>query len=181
MFGLATLGFTIWLIAQIMQTFKESDRASELRSPERKSTPETHDEKVERVSTLVDDVLPIRGEIMERSPLTIFPAKELPIPKDEMKIALQLTWCMADDDRLRGFVEVAYMQLANFRDDVDSPIDPTISDGMTPSQVASKLGPYLAISKSMLSESAGLMQEIKKLRRLSKTRASINHPGQHVI
>ena len=52
------------------------------------------------------------------------------MPKDEMKIALQLAWGMTTDKRLRGFVEAGYMHLANFRDDVDSPIDPQLTNCM---------------------------------------------------
>ena len=160
--GLAALGFASWLFNRVTETFWKRDGA-----PERKQKPETHDEKVDRVRAMVGDVLPALGAIMEQSPLTIFPTTKLPIPKDEMKIALQLAWGMTTDKRLRAFVEVGYMHLANFRDDVDSPIDPKIANGMTPTQTMSKLGPYLAISKSMAAEEGELLKEFEEFKRLS--------------
>ncbi len=160
--GLAALGFAGWLFDQMIRTFSKSKGA-----PERKPKPETHDEKVDRVRALVGDVLPALGAIMEQSPLTVFPATKPPIPKDEMKIALQLAWGMTTDERLRGFVEAGYMHLANFRDDVVSPIDPTLTNDMTPAQTVEKLDPYLAISKSMLAETGGLMRDFEEFKRLS--------------
>lgn len=92
--GLVALGFASWLLDRVIRTFWKSEG-----TPERRPKLETPDEKVDRVRTLVGDVLPALGTIMERSPLTIFPTAKLPIPKDEMKIALQLAWDMATDER----------------------------------------------------------------------------------
>jgi hypothetical protein len=74
---------------------------------------------------------------------------------------------MTTDERLRGFVEAGYMHLANFRDDVISPIDPKLTSGMAPAQTTSNLGPYLAISKSMLAESDELMREFEEFKQQS--------------
>ena len=85
-----------------------------------------------------------------------------------MKIALQLAWGMTKNERLRGFVEAGYMHLANFRDDVHSPIDPKLTKGMTPAQTMSKLDPYLAISESIAAESGELMREFEDFKRLAR-------------
>jgi len=60
----------------------------------------------------------MNATIIETSPLVIFPTSQLPLPKDEMKIALKLAWMTYEDTRLKNFVMQAYSYLADFRDDV---------------------------------------------------------------
>jgi hypothetical protein len=51
---------------------------------------ETQDEMTHRIRGLINEVVPAFGQIMEQSPLVIFPTSKLPLSKDEMKIGLQL-------------------------------------------------------------------------------------------
>jgi hypothetical protein len=78
---------------------------------------------------------------------------------------------MTTDEQLRGFVTAAYLHLAHFRDDVDSPIDPSISAGLTPARTMNVLDPYLALSRSILAETDELMIEFGEFERLSRMRA----------
>jgi hypothetical protein len=133
---------------------------------------ETHDERVNRISHLVHRVVPELGDIMEDSPLVIFPVSKLPLPREDMKIALQLAWGSTQDPKLREFVAIAYQQLAQFRDDVKEPIDPTLPDDATPYEVRQILDPYLAISTKVQVESAKLIAEFREFERLSLSRAA---------
>jgi hypothetical protein len=128
---------------------------------------EGYDEKVDRIRGMIGDVVPALGKIMEHSPLVIFPVSELPLPKDEMKIALQLAWGMTTDEQLKCFVAVAYLQLAHFRDDITRPIDPTLAMGLTPTETIELLAPYLAISDAIVAESNELLREFGEFERLS--------------
>jgi hypothetical protein len=162
MAGIAALGCASWLFERVTRSLWKGGRTSEQRPRS-----ETHDEKVDRVRAMIGDVLPALGQIMEQSPLVIFPTAKLPLPKDEMKIALQLAWGMTTDKRMRGFAEAGYMHLANFRTDIERPIDPTIASTMTPAQTVSTLDPYLAVSKGVLAETHELMKEFEEFKRLS--------------
>jgi hypothetical protein len=137
----------------------------------RRPRTETYDEKADRIRGLIDEVVPAYGQIMEQSPVIVFPTSKLPLPKDEMKIALQLAWGMTTDEHVRGHVAAAYLHLAHFRDDIDSPIDPRLGKDMTPAQVVDVLDPYVAVSKNIMAETDGLMTEFQEFERLSLARA----------
>ena len=131
------------------------------------STPhaETAEGKIKRISGLVSTVVPAYGQIMEKFPLVILPSYKLPLPKDEMKIALKLAWSLSPDENLRGFVMAAFCHLANFRDDIDAPIDPTLPKGADPREVSKILAPYLAVSPQVLKETEGLVAEFEEFKR----------------
>lgn len=129
---------------------------------------ETRDEKVDRIRGLIGDVIPAFGMILEQSPMIIFPVAKLPLPKDEMKIALQLAWGMTTDDRMREHLGTAYLDLAHFRDDVNSPIDRAVEIGMSPDQVLNKIARYLEISESVTAETNELLREFQEFERLSQ-------------
>lgn len=132
---------------------------------------ETHDAKVARIRALIGNVVPAYGEIMEKHPLVIFPTSKLPLPKEDMKIALQLAWTMTNDEKLQTFVSIAYGHLSQFRDDVQIPIDPTLPLDATPYETNQILAPFLAVAKKMEAERDELMAEFDEFRRLSLARA----------
>jgi hypothetical protein len=61
-----------------------------LKNAFRPSKQETHDERISRITELIPKVLPPLGDIMESSPLIIFPLSKLPLPKDDMQLALKV-------------------------------------------------------------------------------------------
>ncbi len=88
--------------------------------------PETPEERHRRLAKLVSEVVPDYGEIIEKWPLTIFPASRLPLSKEDMKTVLRMAWTMTDDPTLKRHVSTGYVLLANFRDDIERPIDLTL-------------------------------------------------------
>jgi hypothetical protein len=93
----------------------------------------------------------------------IFPASYLPLPKSEMKIALKLAWMTYKEDKERNFILQAYSHLAQFRDDVGSPIDPRLATGPdnTPARTLEALGPYLAVFDKVTTETNALCIEFE--------------------
>ncbi|MEA2829402.1 MAG: hypothetical protein QOF22_150 [Bradyrhizobium sp.] len=131
---------------------------------------ETHDEMTNRVRPLISQVVPDYGEIMEKWPLVIFPTSKLPLPKQEMKVALQLAWYQTNNPQLRGFLAHGYAHLCQFRDDVLTPIDPTMPEDATPYEATQILSPYLAIAKQIEADRAALAAEYEEFERLAGAR-----------
>jgi hypothetical protein len=79
-----------------------------------------------KIEAIIARVVPAYGEIIEKWPLVIFPASRLPLPKGKMKTALRLAWRIRKEANLRQSVEIAFVHLCQFREDVSAPIDPTV-------------------------------------------------------
>ncbi|MDA9508933.1 hypothetical protein XI09_30730 [Bradyrhizobium sp. CCBAU 11386] len=117
-----------------------------------------------RLEAIVARVVPAYGEIIEKWPLVIFPASRLPLPKGEMKTALRLAWRLRKEPTVRASVEIAFMQLCHFREDVNAPIDPTVPEDATPQQIDAILSPFLAIAKQVEEEREELRVEFAAYR-----------------
>jgi hypothetical protein len=117
-----------------------------------------------RIEGIIARVVPAYGEIIEKWPLVIFPASRLPLPKGEMKTALRLAWRIRKEANLRQSVEIAFVHLCQFRDDVSAPIDPTVPKNATPEQTVAILSPFLAITDQIEAERAQLQAEFDEYR-----------------
>jgi hypothetical protein len=149
-----------------MITGKENPTSEEIEEAKRQARrvsakPETYEEKVRRVGRLSATAVPALATIMETSPLVIFPTSRLPLPKDEMKIALKLAWMTYRDDRYQNFIMQAYIHLAHFRDEVTVPIDPRLpkAPDNTPARAIEILEPYLAVANKVTTEMEALSVE----------------------
>jgi hypothetical protein len=108
--------------------------------------------------------VPAYGEIIEKWPLVILPASRLPLPKGEMKTALRLAWRIQKAPKLRESIEIAFVHLCHFRDDLTAPIDPTVPKDATPEQTVAILRPFLAIIDRIEAERAQLQTEFDEYR-----------------
>src|SRR5437660_6060230 len=64
------------------------------------------------------------GVMMERYPTAILDTSKLPLPKADMRRVFMDTWLAQTDEKMRTFLEIAYIHLSQFQDGVgDSPID----------------------------------------------------------
>jgi hypothetical protein len=104
------------------------------------------------------------GAIIADAPLTIFPTSRLPLPKEDMKLALKRAWRSIDDPRVRDMIEIGYVHLAHFRGEVSDPIDPTLTGPPDPERALAILGPYREISGAMNAESADLLAEFRQFK-----------------
>jgi hypothetical protein len=84
------------------------------------------------------------GVLMERYPTAILDTSKLPLPKADMKCLFTGAWLTQTDEKVRDFLEIAYVHLSQFQDDVgDKPIDCTLPSETDPTQTMAKLQPYL--------------------------------------
>lgn len=67
------------------------------------------------------------GDIMDKRGLTVFPESELPLPKTEMKNAIQWAWLSTDNPSAREALEVGYSHLSHFRPEITEPVDLDLS------------------------------------------------------
>jgi hypothetical protein len=117
-----------------------------------------------KIEAIIASVVPAYGEIIEKWPLIIFPASRLPLPKGEMKTALRLAWRIRKEPKLRESIEIAFVHLCQFREDVSTPIDPTVPKDATPQQAVAILDPFLTIAKQVEAERAKLAVEFAEYR-----------------
>jgi hypothetical protein len=80
------------------------------------------------VTAAVDAAMKL-GEILEKnSGPIVMDSRMLPLPKPQMKTALQIAWKVAGNPQLRDAIEVCFLGLSNFQDGVGmKPIDMNIS------------------------------------------------------
>jgi hypothetical protein len=126
------------------------------------STKSADEANAKRIEAIIGTVVPAYGEIIEKWPLVIFPTSRLPLSKDEMKTALRLAWRIRKEPHLREFVELAYVHLCQFRDDIAAPIDPTLRKGATPQEATAILDPFLSIADKVETERAQLGDEFRE-------------------
>jgi hypothetical protein len=134
------------------------------------NTKDAYANDAKKIEGIISTVVPAYGEIIEKWPLVIFPASRLPLPKDEMKTALRLAWRIRKEPDLRQSVEVAYAHLCHFRDDIISPIDPTLTKDATPQETISILDPFLAIADKVEAERAQLNAEFQEYKRFMQAK-----------
>lgn len=61
------------------------------------------------------------GKVVEEFSGEVLPLDQLPLPKQQMKKALQVVWVAVDDASSKDSIEAAYSFLANFREEVTKP------------------------------------------------------------
>jgi hypothetical protein len=79
-----------------------------------------------------------------------------------MKTVLKMAWTMTDDPTLKRHVSTGYVLLANFRDDIERPIDLTLRAAQPVQADLKTLEPFLAIAQQVEAESDKLMNEFRE-------------------
>ncbi len=103
----------------------------------------------------------VYGALLERYPAAILDVSSLPLPKAEMKTALQVAWRFSNDPHFRSAVEAGYTMLGQFQEGVESkPLSFDLTPGMTPAEVLDVLSPdVLERQKRSIAESLELGTE----------------------
>lgn len=106
------------------------------------------------------------GALMERYPTAILDTSELPLPKSEMKRVFRRAWRKTTDERLRNFLQIAFVHLNEFQDGVgDLPIDCTLPPNPDPTKTLRILDPYLRFAPAMTKEAESLRAEFADFER----------------
>lgn len=92
------------------------------------SAPSATDNARAAVQAAVDAAMKLGGILEDNAGLLVMDSRMLPLPKPQMKTALQIAWKVAGDRQLRDAIEACYLGLSNFQDGVGAkPIDMDIS------------------------------------------------------
>jgi len=94
-------------------------------NPVKEEREETADERLKRIAALMPDAIGALGEIMETAPaqMVMFPISKLPLPKEDMKIAVKLAWASTQDQKMRAHLAFTYAFLSHFQEDVLTPVE----------------------------------------------------------
>lgn len=124
------------------------------------SAPSTDDARA-AVTAAVDAAMKL-GEILENnSGLLVMDSRMLPLPKPQMKTALQIAWKVAGNSQLRDAIEVCFLGLSNFQDGVGTePIDMNISTADDMATSAKKLETSMPWMKKTMDEMLYLKIEL---------------------
>ncbi len=107
------------------------------------------------------------GSIMETQGTAFLDISKLPLPKEQMKDALKLAWKLAPDDKVREYVQFAYVNLRHLQPGIgDHPVDCTLASGPatreTARQEAISFGRWLELERSTQVESKQLIDEFNQ-------------------
>ena len=106
------------------------------------------------------------GVLMERYPTAILDTSKLPLPKADMRRVFMDTWLAQTDDKMRTFLEIAYIHLSQFQDGVgDSPIDCKVPSDADPKKKMAVLEPYMRFSSAVTEEAESLRVEFEEFKR----------------
>jgi hypothetical protein len=106
------------------------------------------------------------GVLMERYPTAILDISKLPLPKADMKCLFTHAWLTQTDEKIRDFLEIAYVHLSQFQDGVgDKPIDCILPSDSDPAMRMAILEPYLRFSGAVTNEAESLRAEFEDLKR----------------
>jgi hypothetical protein len=106
------------------------------------------------------------GVLMERYPTAILDTSKLPLPKADMKCLFTRAWLTQTDEKVRDFLEIAYVHLSQFQDGVgDKPIDYTLPSDSDPAMRMAILEPYLRFSGAVTNDAESLRAEFEDLKR----------------
>jgi hypothetical protein len=126
------------------------------------------------------DALGALGDMMETGPTFVFPASKLPLPKEEMKIAVKQAWASTKDKTMRNHLSVAYASLSQFQEDARTPFEmPSFrADPESLRKPHSMELTYLwAVEKRAMAEMKALIDEFSEFERSStksKSASSLN-------
>lgn len=103
------------------------------------SAPLATDNARAAVQAAVDAAMKLGGILEDNAGLLVLDSGMLPLPKPQMKTALQIAWKVAGSAELRDAIEGCYLGLSNFQDGVGAkPIDMDISTADDMSTTANK-------------------------------------------
>jgi hypothetical protein len=106
------------------------------------------------------------GVMMERYPTAILDTSKLPLPKADMRRVFMDTWLAQTDEKMRTFLEIAYIHLSQFQDGVgDSPIDCKVPSDADPKKKMAVLEPYIRFSSAVTEEAESLRIEFEEFKR----------------
>jgi len=106
------------------------------------------------------------GLLMERYPTAILDTSKLPLPKADMRRVFMDTWLAQTDEKMRTFLEIAYIHLSQFQDGVgDSPIDCKVPSDADPKKKMAVLEPYIRFSSAVTEEAESLRTEFEEFKR----------------
>ena len=106
------------------------------------------------------------GVLMERYPTAILDTSKLPLPKSDMKGLFTNAWLAQTDEKVRNFLEIAYVHLSQFQDGVgDNPIDCSLPSERDPAIRMAILEPYLRFSGAVTKEAETLRAEFEDFKR----------------
>ncbi len=104
------------------------------------------------------------GALMEKAgAMSIRDTSALPLPKEDMKIALKLAWKFSPDDQTRRAIEGLYPVLAWFREGIGpTPINAEFPDpDKITKEILSASAKYLALASEARREMSELSSEIE--------------------
>jgi hypothetical protein len=113
----------------------------------------------------IEIVVNAYGALIERFPLAILPSSMLPKPKARMKELLKEAWLGQDDPYMKEAVESGYVNLCQYRDDVEQVLDSTPPSKPDLEWAQNVLKPYTAFSEKMLAEQAELAREFEDFKK----------------
>jgi hypothetical protein len=106
------------------------------------------------------------GVLMERFPTAILDTSKLPLPKADMRRVFADAWLSQTDEKMRTFLEIAYVHLSQFQDGVgDTPIDCKLPSDADLKKKMAVLDPYLRFSSAVTQEAETLRMEFDEFKR----------------
>jgi hypothetical protein len=115
-----------------------------------------------RIEAVPEDSIEAFGVLMERYPTAILDTSKLPLPKADMRRVFMDAWLAQTDEKTRTFLEIAFVHLSQFQDDVgDISIDSKLPSDADPRQKSAVLEPYLRFSGAVAKEAEFLRAEFE--------------------
>ena len=106
------------------------------------------------------------GVLMERYPTAILDTSKLPLPKADMRRVFMDAWLAQTDEKMRTFLEIAYVHLSQFQDGVgDSSLDCKVPSDADPKKKMAVLEPYMRFSSAVTEEAESLRMEFGEFKR----------------
>src|ERR1700709_2111383 len=103
---------------------------------------------------------------MEQYPTAFLHASRLPLPKETMKKFLKALWDARTDSGAKATVEVAYMHLANFREDVGAePVDGAVPKNASLELTLRVLDKWQPLMEASIPETEALAADIQSWRK----------------
>jgi hypothetical protein len=113
-----------------------------------------------------DDSIEAFGVLMERYPTAILDTSKLPLRKTDMRRVFMDAWLAQTDEKVRNFLEIAYVHLSQFQDGVgDNPIDCKVPSDADPKKKMAVLEPYMRFSSAVTQEAESLRAEFEEFKR----------------
>jgi hypothetical protein len=125
-------------------------------------------ERLQRIRSTLNETIPALGELIEKYPGSMLDEKLLPMPKEDMKLALKMAIRIADSEAMKEHIATGYMLLSMFQPGIGPrqiqmipPEDPFDKAAMAQFSKDTEL-----FGKSS-DEGSALLKEITEFRRVS--------------